>query len=55
MNRLAIPFPQKAQNPAKIAQEVSEKKTFKNYTFLYVYIARWQWQITLKGQSFDCS
>ena len=32
---------------------VSEKNTFKNYTILYMYIAQWQGQITLKGQNFD--
>ena len=40
-------------NLLKIAQAVSEKKTFKNYTILYMYIAQWQGQITLKGQKFD--
>ena len=40
-------------NPVKIAQTVSEKKTFKNYTILYMYIAQGQGQITLRGQNFD--
>ena len=29
-------------NLVKIAQMVSEKQTFKNYTILYMYIAQWQ-------------
>ena len=33
-------------NLVKIAQAVSEKKTFKNYTILYMYIAQGQGQIT---------
>ena len=40
-------------NLVKIAQTVSEKKTFKNYTILYMYIAQGQGQITLWGQKFD--
>ena len=39
-------------NLVKIAQAVSEK-TFKNYQFLYTYIAQWQGQITLRGLNFD--
>ena len=40
LNKLAILFQQKAMwNLVKIAQAVSEKKTFKNYTILYMYIA----------------
>ena len=41
------------RNLVKIAQAVLEKKTFKNNTILYMYIAQWQGQITLKGQNFD--
>ena len=37
----------------KIAQAVSEKKTFKNYTILYMYIAKMKGQITPRGQNFD--
>ena len=37
----------------EIGQAVSEKKTFKNYTILYMYIAQWQGEITLWGQNFD--
>ena len=33
-------------NLVKIAQMVSEKKIFKNYTILYMYIAQGQGQIT---------
>ena len=40
-------------NLVKIAQTVSEQKTFKNYTILYMYIAQGQGQITLLGQNFD--
>ena len=40
-------------NLVKISQVVSEKKTFKNYTILYVYIAHGQEQITPRGQNFD--
>ena len=40
-------------NLFKIVQAVSEKKTFKNYKILYMYIVQWQGQITLKGQKFD--
>ena len=47
LNKLAIPFRQKVH-----AQAVSEK-TLKNYTILYMYIAQWQGQITLKRQNFD--
>ena len=40
INKLAIPFRQKfMKNLVKIALAVSEKKTFKNYTILYRYIA----------------
>ena len=35
------------------AQAVSEKKTLKNYTILYMYIAQKQGQITPRGQNFD--
>ena len=34
----------------KIAQAVSEKKTFKNYTILYMYIAQGQGQIAPKDK-----
>ena len=37
----------------KIAQTASEKKTFKNYTILYMYIVQVQGQIALWGQTFD--
>ena len=37
----------------KIVQTVSEKKTFKNYTILYMYIEQGQGQITIWGQNFD--
>ena len=40
-------------NLVKIAQTVSEKKTFKIYTILYMYIAQGQGQTTLRGQNFD--
>ena len=40
-------------NLVKIAQVVSEKKTFKNYTILYMNIAQGKGQITLRGQTFD--
>ena len=40
-------------NLVKIAQVVSEKKTFKNYTILYMYIVQRQGQITLRGHNFD--
>ena len=40
-------------NLVEIAQAVSEKKTFKNYTILYIYIAQGQEQITPRGQNFD--
>ena len=38
-------------NLIEIAQALSEKKTFKNYTILYMYIAPWQGQTTLRGQN----
>ena len=41
------------RNLVKIAQVVSEKKMFKNYTILYMYIAQGQGQLTLRGQNFD--
>ena len=37
----------------KIIEMVSEKKIIKNYTFLYMYIAQWQGQVTLWRQNFD--
>ena len=40
-------------NKVKTAQAVLEKKTFKNYTILYMYIAQGQGQITLRGQNVD--
>ena len=33
----------------KIVQVVSEKKTFKNFTIVYIYIAQEQGQITPKN------
>ena len=43
-------------NLMKIAQAVSEKKTFKNIIMLYMYIAQGQGQITHhRGQNFDCN
>ena len=41
-------------NLMKIVQAVSEEK-FQNYTILYMYIAQGQWQITHRGQKFDCN
>ena len=38
----------------KIARAVSEKKTFKKYTILYMYIAQGQGQIIPRGLNFDC-
>ena len=40
-------------NLVKIAQTVSEKKTFKIYLILYMYMAQGQGQTTLRGQNFD--
>ena len=40
-------------NLVKIGHAVSEKKTFKNYTILYMYIPQGQGQITPRGQNFD--
>ena len=37
----------------EIAQTVSEKNLFKNYTILYMDIAQGQGQITPRGQNFD--
>ena len=42
-------------NPVKTAQVVSEKKTLKYYTILYMYIAQGQMQITPRGQNFVCN
>ena len=42
-------------NLVKIAHSVSEKKTLKNNTILYMYIAQKQGQITPRGQNFDCN
>ena len=42
-------------NLVNIAQAVSEKKTFKNYSILYMYIAQGQEQITPSGQNFECN
>ena len=39
----------------KLLKAVSEKKTFQNYTFLYMYKAQGQGQITHTEQSFDCN
>ena len=36
-------------NLMKIGQAVSEKKTFKDYTLLYMYIPQGQGQITPRG------
>ena len=38
----------------KSGQVVSEKKTFKDYTILYMYIAQGQKQITSRGYNFNC-
>ena len=40
-------------NLVKIAPAVSEKKTLKNYTILYMYIAQGQGQTTPRGQNGD--
>ena len=40
-------------NLVKIAQVLSEKKTFKYYTILYINIAQGQEQIPTRGQNFD--
>ena len=40
-------------NQVKIVQAVSEKKRFKNDTFLSMYVAPSQGQITPRGQNFD--
>ena len=45
-----LPTEGPVRNLVKIAQAVSEKKTFKNYTILYMYIAQGQGQITHRGQ-----
>ena len=42
-------------NVAKTAQVVSEKKTFKNYTILYMYIAKGQGMITSRDKDFNCN
>ena len=42
-------------NRVWIAQAVSKKKIFKNYTILYMYIAQGHGQITPRGQKFDCN
>ena len=41
-------------NLVKIAQAISENKTFKKYRILYNYIDQSQGQITLRGQNFVC-
>ena len=40
------------RNLVKIAQALLEKKTLKNFTILYMYIAQEQGQITPRGQQF---
>ena len=40
-------------NPVKIAQAVSEKKTFKNYKIFNIYITLRQGKITPWGQNLD--
>ena len=40
-------------NLKKMGQVVSEKKTFKDFMTLYLYIALGQGQETLRGQNFD--
>ena len=42
-------------NLVKIAQAISEKKTFKNNTILYMCIAQGQGQINPRGQNLDCN
>ena len=37
----------------KTASVVSENNTFKNYTILFIYIAKGQGQIAPGGQNFD--
>ena len=39
----------------KIGQVVSEKKMFKDYMILNIYIAKRQGRITAKEQKFDCN
>ena len=40
------------EKSGKIAQTFSEKKTFKTYTILYMYIAQGQMQITIWEQNY---
>ena len=42
-------------NLVKIGRAVSEKKTFKDYTILYIYKAKGQGRITVGEQKFDCN
>ena len=42
-------------NLVKISQVVLEKKTFKNFTIIYMYIAQGHGQISPWGQTFDCN
>ena len=54
LNKMGKPFRQKANMKSiEYVRAVSEKNTFKTYTILCMYIAKWQGQITLKGQNFD--
>ena len=49
LNQWSSSFRQKAHvKSGKIVQEVSEKKTFKDFMILYMYIAKGQGQITHK-------
>ena len=57
-SRHLVQYPFNRRPPVKsgeIAQTVSEKKTFENYTILDMYVALWQEQITPRGHNVDCN
>ena len=51
LNKLSISL----MKSMKIGRVVSEKKMFKDYMILNMYIAKGQGRITAKRQNFDCN
>ena len=48
-------IPSNRKRHVKSGENWSEKKTLKDYTILFMYIAQRQGQITPRGEQFDCN
>ena len=52
LNKLAIPFRQKAHVKSRENCSSSFREDIKTLKILYMYVAQWQGQITLRGQNY---